>query len=794
MQRMPSPVHPTHSAHICSRKAGFSLVFISILLTAAALLFVSFLPGKKAGDVNYKLITNERKLEKVEEATRGFMAANGRRPCPADGQYGLGSPNFGVESISGGVCNITAGMMGPDAGTGNIVGGVIPVTALNLSPDYAFDEFGRFFTYAIDKRATITGTPSTPNTCLNLMNYPANNGKGGIQIKSTGTAVSALDQVMVAYISHGTSGFGAFLPNGSTVQNRMNNGSTDPDMQVNAGVNSYFAYTTNSWTNVKVQKSKTATFDDVVWYRNDQKNTCCLGAKCTSFDYLTYPGCTANAQLGILSSIAVGDVNGDGYPDLIVYGNGGSGTVYVLFGGPSGFPSSLCSLNGTNGFEIDGDATTQLTIPILAPHFFGTTNNGHNVADIVINGTNGTPGYREAVIIYGGPNKKDGNPWSTCPCTVTNLLNNGDGILITPTTPLHIRDAYFVGAAGDINKDGYDDLVFSNVGQGSYNGAAYVVFGGPTKKDTTAWAATQMLGNLTDGANGFELDGANANDFCGNTIGTADFNGDGYADVIVGCPSHTTGGNANDGSVFVVWGKSGGWSSTNKLTDSGGNAFINGLPPTGNGIEFYGGSANQHLGQAFGSGNIYGHAGIGDLLLLDDNNNAFTIFGGPTMANGNSWQVTNSLAAGGAVINGANGFELTGISSAAVGVGSFAAGDVNGDGKADLVLGFPFAGNNGSNSGSTYVVFGGPVMKNGTAWSATNDMSAGGAVVNGINGLRLDGAAANYELGYSTAVGNFSNSAYSSIVIGAPGGGAGNGHLYIVFGKASGWPTTYILQ
>src|SRR5207253_7066060 len=86
-----------------------------------------------------------------------------------------------------------------------------------------------------------------------------------------------LDTVMAAYISHGPSGFGAFPEQGSTVANRINTGATDADMLTNAGVNSSFAYSTSNFTNVLVQKPRASTFDHTVYYRNDLKNTCCLG-------------------------------------------------------------------------------------------------------------------------------------------------------------------------------------------------------------------------------------------------------------------------------------------------------------------------------------------------------------------------------------------------------------------------------------------------------------------------------------------------------------------------------------
>src|SRR5438034_736460 len=88
------------AARQCSRSklAGFSLIFMSIFITAAVMVFVSFLPGREAGDTNQKTTNNVHKLERIEEAMRGFMAMYGRRPCPADGQYAENTANFGLEA------------------------------------------------------------------------------------------------------------------------------------------------------------------------------------------------------------------------------------------------------------------------------------------------------------------------------------------------------------------------------------------------------------------------------------------------------------------------------------------------------------------------------------------------------------------------------------------------------------------------------------------------------------------------------------------------------------------------
>ena len=356
---------------------GFSLILVSILLTVAAPIFVSFLPGQEAGDVNRKAMNSTQKLERVEEAMRSFMAANGRRPCPADGQYPENTATFGIEAANPGTCiaGTPAAPMGPDSGTGHVVGGVIPTKTLGLDDSYAYDDFGRRFTYLIDTRATDSlasahaDTPPHTPGCYNLMQSIKVNGAVGgstsntmpaiVIQNTTGTGATAIDQTVYAYISHGSSGYGAFPEQGSSVANRINSASTDADMQTNAGVNSSFAYSPTNFTNVKVQKSRVPPntvagdtgFDDLVWYRPDLKDTCCLGPICRQVGFRADGEATDD---GTGTSVATGDVNGDGIPDLIIGAPGAntsSGAVYVVFGTRTGFPDPLplSSLNGTNG-------------------------------------------------------------------------------------------------------------------------------------------------------------------------------------------------------------------------------------------------------------------------------------------------------------------------------------------------------------------------------------------------------------------------------------------------------------
>jgi hypothetical protein len=375
------------------RERDFSLVWVSLPLTAGAIIMVSILPGREAGSDAQKGARSVSKMDEVEDAMRAFMLFNGRRPCPADGQYDVNNANFGREAANPGSCTggTLSAPLGPDSTTGNIVAGVIPTKSLNIPDENAFDEWGRCVTHVVDKRATANAS------CLTLQNYPTNNGTGGITVQNS-NAGSVLDHVMVTYISHGQDGFGAFPAQGSTVSGRINTGTFNADRNVNAGVSTNFTYTANDFTNVKIQKEATATFKDILHDRDDLKNRCCIGKICTSTGFRidgwgginlgAYPITSldlnnghiddfalaaANSRFGVLfghtghwdnptllgdlvdgvrgiyghevnwrntnvSYIDARDVNGDGKTDLILrvdcsLTGGGESTLVIIFGG-----------------------------------------------------------------------------------------------------------------------------------------------------------------------------------------------------------------------------------------------------------------------------------------------------------------------------------------------------------------------------------------------------------------------------------------------------------------------------
>ena len=131
-------------------------------------------------------------------------------------------------------------------------------------------------------------------------------------------------------------------------------------------------------------------------------------------------------------------------------------------------------------------------------------------------------------------------------------------------------------------------------------------------------------------------------------------------------------------------------------------------------------------------------------------------------------------------LNGTNGFRLDGVAADdRSGYWVSAAGDMNGDGHDDLIVGALNADPNGNSSGSSYVVFG-----KVTAFSATLALSS----LDGTNGFRLDGVAAGDFSGQSvTAAGDINGDGRGDLIIGASGAdpnGSYSGSSYVLFGRA----------
>ena len=134
-------------------------------------------------------------------------------------------------------------------------------------------------------------------------------------------------------------------------------------------------------------------------------------------------------------------------------------------------------------------------------------------------------------------------------------------------------------------------------------------------------------------------------------------------------------------------------------------------------------------------------------------------------------------------LDGSNGFRLDGIDAGdRSGVSVGRAGDVNGDGYDDFLIGADSADADGNvDSGEVYVVFG-----KGMGFSATIDLST----LDGTDGYRLDGIDAGDQAGFSVSTaGDINGDGYFDILVGARGADPGTdsdaGETYLIFGSAS---------
>jgi len=469
-----------------------------------------------------------------------------------------------------------------------------------------------------------------------------------------------------------------------------------------------------------------------------------------------------------------GDVNGDGVDDFIVSASRASsnaiasGTVYVVFGsnaiGIDGVVE-LSDLDGTNGFEIRGTNTQD-----YAGHAVSEAGdiNGDGVDDLII-GTvrpdfdNTDPG--ESFVVFGGTDVGVGG------VIELSALNGRDGFVLNGADDGD-DSGNSVSGAGDVNDDGVDDLIIGATGanpNGSQSGESYVVFGA----DEIGSSGVFELSDL-DGTNGFALHGINAGDFSGGAVsGAGDINGDGVDDVLISAPRAAANG-TQSGESYVVFGGSGvGNGGVFELSDlDGSNGFVL------NGINF----GDRSGSSLSGAGDINGD-GVNDLVIgapgadrngQQDAGESYVVFGGSEVGVGGVIELSD--------LNGSAGFALIGVGRTdSAGYSVSEAGDVNGDGVDDLIIGAPKANSNGQRrlTGEGYVVFGGSGVGSGGAFRL--------ASLDGTNGFQINGIDIGDDLGSSVSgIGDVNGDGVDDVIIGAPrafsNGNSDGGESYVVFG------------
>jgi hypothetical protein len=535
-------------------------------------------------------------------------------------------------------------------------------------------------------------------------------------------------------------------------------------------------------------------------------------------------GVDPSAMFGFSVSTA-GDVNGDGYDDVVIgapLASGGAGKAFIYQGGPTG---------------ITG-------LPVVTLGTQSGQNRGYAVAGV---GDVNADGYADVAV--GAPYTLGGDPGR-----VFLFRGSATGVHVASDSLSGVttgdRFGYSVSPIGDYDQDGYADLLVGAPFASSESGRAYGFHG------TAAGIATSPFLTTSEVQAGAHM---------GWSVGTAgDANGDGYADVVVGEPGYDGPAGADQGRAFLFYGTRGGGSNpaVNFLGPAAGSQF--GISVSGVGDVSADGFTEMAIGSpvtvtggtvSIFKGAVAVAARISPLLYIPDPQqgaaSTFARFGESVAAggdfNGDGFDdalagvpaETNLVPGEGVVyvfrglngpsslFDGAVGILHSNQGNSLFGESCAIAGDVNGDGYDDAIVGAPLYTISQSNEGAAFLYLGGPagldtnaavVWPGGAPGRRWGSSVAGAGDLNGdgyadvaigspwdgssagkvsiylggptnpstVSALDVFGQAAGDSLGFCVApAGDVNADGYDDLVIGAPGASGRAGSVVIVFGGAS---------
>lgn len=461
-------------------------------------------------------------------------------------------------------------------------------------------------------------------------------------------------------------------------------------------------------------------------------------------DLATTPGALhilGEEESGFLGLQMVGgDVNGDGYEDIVVGAPAGSppnrsyaGKVYVIYGDAAG-----------RSGELDLSSSPPNVTTILGPSFFSQVGytvasgdvNGDGIDDILIGGPYTGVGGTAYVIF--GTNTGAGDP----PLPSSIDLAAGGSADFVVTSPAAGDQFGIALTIGDVNGDGIGDVIVgveraSPTAARSNAGEVRVFKGSPS------------LGGTKDKyASDFVILGNKKNDFLGHAVAVGDVDGDGHGDLVTSAFAADPGGRASAGAIYVLRGGVDLPDTTVKVTVD--------LKIDTTHVRVVGEAPYDQLGVSLSTADVnldglddlvLGASGA-DPLLRDNAGQVYIVYGDTSMT---SLVDLSSDTADVVILGEAPGDGLGAVLSTI---------NHNGDGIDDLLLGAPYDSLTAL-AGRAYLVYGDP-------WLGPEiDLAAGDADVAYI------GADAYDQAGNGLTAVDLDSDGSAELLIGAPGGDPG---------------------
>jgi RTX calcium-binding nonapeptide repeat (4 copies)/FG-GAP repeat len=303
-------------------------------------------------------------------------------------------------------------------------------------------------------------------------------------------------------------------------------------------------------------------------------------------------GAQERGQIG--GDLASGDINGDGFDDVLMSSGGGK-PAYVVFGKADGFDSALsvASLDGSNGFA--------LTSALVGGNITAADLNGDGFDDVIIQDLTNNVGSVRVVFGHSG---------AFASTVSLNALDGTNGFTMLGGAEIN-RGSFAISSAGDVNGDGYEDLLIgvphATANRQVFAGATYVVFG-----HGGAFDAQLNLAQM-DISQGLRINGVSKNQFSGNSASSVgDLNGDGFGDIaIAGFGLLGTPNSPPPDGTYIVYGR-----DFNNSVAFEGTARGDVLTGTDSGEALVGGRGNDLLNGGAGSDSLIGGAN-NDVLVWD---------------------------------------------------------------------------------------------------------------------------------------------------------------------------------